>query len=611
MASSQDGKSIFLAVKDSIYVFSSADFSSNNPPEPATFFPFNPLLVLRPTQDQVNTIRARCSRATPIQPGEIVFNHIRAGWIGDCQESLVAVGEFGTILVWNVGKLEDGPVLLEGSNDFESTWGIAISSNNLLIATSSNAHAVTLFHFPSKRVIFSGAEGPKIHLHNIPSLDFSPCGRWVASCSIDGQVAVWSLINRQVTRFDSKLNGWGWLVRFVSPEQYTHIGKTVHFHSNTKRVYTSNIRDDTENDSPYEEMATLGRYLFNPTDRNDVAEIAEDEFISEADGSESEFETEYEHPSEFETEAAADFEPEAPRNSHSPSSVPVLDATRLLQEILAGFETPAINNEGQIAHLAEGAGDTWPTDPEDQVDEEEDDSDAMSKYVYNTDPEDSYDDYFSENSSTDESQSEKSLSDKSYSDEESYDSDDSEYAGRLNTVKFEIKFILTDGISLFPLSSKISVTEESTACPYDVIYCTRESFSIISPSDSWLKMKIKDLTEYCMLHQKIPKGPYSLNMAEMFLKRLCMGEWLNDLGSFIVIDSLGHLITLSPKVDGWRSQTLDSVIVPDVRVPRSEIVGYTTVRKVDAEYGGKVHVYLLCADGTFRLYEILKKSVLF
>ena len=605
---------LFLAVKDCIYVYNSADFSSNHPPAPSSFFPFNPVRILRPTRDQVAKI---CSRlpGTRIEPREVTYNHLRAGWIGNAQESLVAVGEFGTILVWNVGNLDDDPVLIE-SVDFESTWGIAISPNNYLIATSSNSHKVTLFHFPSKQVIIR-TEEQSIHGHNIPSLDFSPCGRWLVSCSIDGKVALWSIFGQEVTRFDLKRDGWGWLVRFVPPNQSVNIGNKLYIPSNSKRYYTSAVRDDIENHDLSEDFGG------GSVDEHDVHNFFNE--ILQTDESEVEEDEDYEEDEEtgsYETNSETSSEPDNTdyayiiNNSENTEIVSNMNsrANQLLQQLLEP-------NESGV-HLAEGAGDTWPTDSEIDANEQNR-FDYLSEYYdssfesdisedsdYCLDSEDSFDG--SDNLNSEDSFDDSDDLDSEDSDSVSYDdsdtgsyySDDSELDCQIKNVEnFKVNFVNTENIPLFPHNPPATL---SATCPYDIVYCTRESFLIISPSEPWIKVRMPKISDTCMYRQNIRKALYNNSLFEAFARRLSMGEWISDLGVFLLIDSCGHLLSLSPKIDAWKSHHFDTIVVPDVRQPRSEIIGFATVKRVDAEYGTKVHVYLVCADGTFRLYEVAK-----
>lgn len=594
MASSEDGMLLFLAVKDCIYVYNSADFTSNHPPAPSSFFPFNPVRILRPTRDQVAKICTRLP-GTRIEPREITFNHIRAGWIGDAQESLVAVGEFGTILVWNVGNLDDCPVLIE-SVDFESTWGIAISPNNYVIATSSNSHKVTLFHFPSKQAIIL-TEEQSIHGHNIPSLDFSPCGRWLVSCSIDGKVALWSIFGQEVTRFDLKRDGWGWLVRFVPPDQSVNIGNKLYIPSNSKRYYTSAVKDDIENDDLYEDFGggSVDEHdihdFFNEILQTDESEVEEDEDYEETGSDEEESETSSESEPDNTDITDHAYIINNSQNTEIASNMNSR-ANQLLQQLLEP-------NESGV-HLAEGAGDTWPTDSEIDANEQNR-LDYLSEYY-----DSSFESDMSEDSDycLDSEDSFDGSEDLDSEDSDSYDIDDSELDGQIKNVeKFKVNFVNTENISLFPHNPPATL---SATCPYDIVYCTRESFLIISPSEPWIKVRMSKISDMCMYRQNIRKALYNNSLLEAFARRLSMGEWISDLGVFLLIDSCGHLLTLSPKIDAWKSHHFDTIVVPDVRQPRSEIIGFATVKKVDAEYGTKVHVYLVCADGTFRLYEAAK-----
>ena len=516
MASSSDGKLIFLAVVDCINVYESADFSSLSPPEPSTFFPFNPLRTLRPTPQQHRKIISR------IPPGStstmsVTINHIRAGFIGD-QESLVAVGEFGSILVWNVAKLEDEPVLME-SSDFNSTWGIAMSPKNFLLATSSNSHSVTIFHYPTRRVIFSQTEESsetvpiRIHKHNIPSLDYSPCGKFLASCDIEGRVFLWSLCTGEISRIKSYSIEWGWLIRFVPSQQYdfrTSKGKftKTFFHSNIKEV--THVPETTPN------------YIINDSDFEGF-----DENMSEA-------------------EIVLD--------------IPFID------DIFAAQEE---------VHLAEGAGDTWPSDsePEEIVDNRE------------------YSDYYDSE-------------DYDFEDTSDYGSSDtnkSVYASDLTVnEKFKINLVNTDDISLFKPSPHV---------PFHLFYCASESISVFDP-DGELKICVPKVRKFCKQIQSDDLSLTELNFGMQFLQyRLAMGEWINELGIFFVVDCIGQVFISSPKTnpeDGHLD--LDTTImIPESLEETSPIIGYTLIKRFDEEYAIKFHLYVICENGWFKLYEIVKK----
>ncbi|KAI8582756.1 hypothetical protein K450DRAFT_226772 [Umbelopsis ramanniana AG] len=156
------------------------------------------------------------------------INAIKVGFIGD-EEVLVSVAENGNVCVWRTSDLEAPPILLR--ND-DSTWGIAIHAKQKLIAVCANNHEVTIFNMsvhPSmkqddtKSILGSEAECRLIgHGHNIPNIDFSDCGRFVVSCSIDRSCRVWDLKKKKVVcqRNFADLgrysDNWGWSVKFLS-----------------------------------------------------------------------------------------------------------------------------------------------------------------------------------------------------------------------------------------------------------------------------------------------------------------------------------------------------------------------------------------------------------
>lgn len=530
MASS--GRLIFLAIFDCINVYEAADFSSTNPPDPSTFFPFNPIRTLRATAQQQRKILSRSDDATT---SRIVINHIRTGFIGD-QESLVAVGEFGCILVWNLRGLDGEPVLME-SSDFASTWGIAMSPKNFLLATSSNSHAVTIFHFPSRRIIFSleqqkGSEKEseviQIHKHNIPSLDFSPCGKFLASCSIDGQVVLWSLASGEITRIKSSSIEWGWLVRFVPSQQYdlrTSNGKY------SKYYYNSNIEEPEIHEQPSID------YMRNRT--------ALEEFANDLDMEDSE---DYGN---------------------------VIDADDLIS-----YNNHFINLIGdRNVHLAEGAGDNWPSDsePEEIIDNRE------------------YSDY-NETESDD------------FDYDSNYESDDYEtfegyavnYIETIHNEFEKLKIILLN-------TSDLVLFKDSPKIPFHIYYCSSESISIFDPT-GLSKLYLPKLKNACSKRQTTEPSDQYLYGMRFLQNRLAMGEWIFDLGIFLVIDCSGQVFISSPKEQDDKCLDLNTTImIPESFNETSSIIGYTLIKRHDEEYGIKYHLYFICENGLFKLYEIVKK----
>ena len=90
-----------------------------------------------------------------------------------------------------------------------STWGLAIHPDKKLIAVSSNSHCITVFRLGDD---LTPDEQPfqtlKGHGHNIPSIDFSPCGDYVASASIDGTCRIWNVNTAETVALHAFTTKW-------------------------------------------------------------------------------------------------------------------------------------------------------------------------------------------------------------------------------------------------------------------------------------------------------------------------------------------------------------------------------------------------------------------
>ncbi|GJD10840.1 hypothetical protein Gasu2_50080 [Galdieria sulphuraria] len=108
-----------------------------------------------------------------------------------------------------------------------SVWGISVCERNGLIALSSNDHCISMIRIclenewgPQNRffIVPSACRG---HQHNIPSIDFSAQGRFIASASIDETLRVWDLTTGQSVgfsegcRIEREEDKWGWGVKWL------------------------------------------------------------------------------------------------------------------------------------------------------------------------------------------------------------------------------------------------------------------------------------------------------------------------------------------------------------------------------------------------------------
>jgi len=75
----------------------------------------------------------------------------------------------------------------QGVHD-NSTWSLTgATMNPPRVAVGSNAHKVTVFDLQSGKKSQINA-----HQHNVPCVSFSPCGKFIASTSIDKSIKIWA-----------------------------------------------------------------------------------------------------------------------------------------------------------------------------------------------------------------------------------------------------------------------------------------------------------------------------------------------------------------------------------------------------------------------------------
>lgn len=114
-----------------------------------------------------------------------------------------------------------------------STWSVDGSSVPgevpPRVVVGSNAHSLTIFNLQSGEC----ERLPKAHGHNVPCVSFSPCGRFIASTSIDRSVKLWERTLEgkwQVMRMGIPDKDWGWAVQWVDRNQCQMMVDQSHKH---------------------------------------------------------------------------------------------------------------------------------------------------------------------------------------------------------------------------------------------------------------------------------------------------------------------------------------------------------------------------------------------
>ena len=96
-----------------------------------------------------------------------------------------------------------------------STWSCdGVNSTPPRVVVGSNAHTLSVIDLTSEQVCRF-----KAHKHNVPSCSFSPCGRFIASTSIDHSVKVWQLQSNSKWELIAGAipdSDWGWAIRWAN-----------------------------------------------------------------------------------------------------------------------------------------------------------------------------------------------------------------------------------------------------------------------------------------------------------------------------------------------------------------------------------------------------------
>ncbi|KAJ1980718.1 hypothetical protein H4R34_002358 [Dimargaris verticillata] len=155
----------------------------------------------------------------------------------DNTEVLVAVNDQGFVCLWQLSNLQEPWLILDNE---VSTWGVDIHTERRLLAVSNNDHNILVAELPTTKDHGLPSELPSRlpgeqmrlirpdncyvdakrccgHTHNVPYVTFSPCGRYLASGSIDEECRIWDVATGNTVR-KTKIQGrWGWSVQFVDP----------------------------------------------------------------------------------------------------------------------------------------------------------------------------------------------------------------------------------------------------------------------------------------------------------------------------------------------------------------------------------------------------------
>jgi hypothetical protein len=155
-----------------------------------------------------------------------------------------------------------------------STWSLSIhptSSTSFKIAVGSNSYRITVF-----QVVMDGESSLEMqdiskliltgHEHNVPSLSFSPCGDYLASCSIDGSIRIWNVEDGSTLIQKQMGLDWGWAIRWI---QKQHIKKPLDRDVNLKLVETEDDHISHSSSKP-DGAFSLAKYMLVYCTNSDI-----------------------------------------------------------------------------------------------------------------------------------------------------------------------------------------------------------------------------------------------------------------------------------------------------------------------------------------------------
>lgn len=150
---------------------------------------------------------------------------IKVQYVRVCRPAKVALSPLDSFfdfpalpLLWNPQLTKVHPCYFRCcSNDVESTWSLTSNPISPEIFVGSNHHDVFMFKLSSPNVQTT-RQCIVEHDHNIPCIDVSPCGRFLASASIDSSVRITHIATQtQVGKL--KLAQWGWCCLWIPKAQ--------------------------------------------------------------------------------------------------------------------------------------------------------------------------------------------------------------------------------------------------------------------------------------------------------------------------------------------------------------------------------------------------------
>eukprot|EP01122_Echinamoeba_exundans_P006046 TRINITY_DN1630_c0_g1_i1.p1 TRINITY_DN1630_c0_g1~~TRINITY_DN1630_c0_g1_i1.p1 ORF type:complete len:492 (+),score=55.87 TRINITY_DN1630_c0_g1_i1:346-1821(+) len=163
-------------------------------------------------RNDTNAFSPSCILVPP--PGlESEISQIKAMEIGDVPV-LVSACDSGDVFIWSQEDLSRPPIRLRNG---ESSWSLTSSQDSPYLFVGSNEWTIHRYRLdagsPSEieadKLVFKG------HQHNVPCIDLSPNGKFLASVSVDETVIIWNAVTGEKLHQKLIPGGWGWSCKWI------------------------------------------------------------------------------------------------------------------------------------------------------------------------------------------------------------------------------------------------------------------------------------------------------------------------------------------------------------------------------------------------------------
>jgi hypothetical protein len=163
-------------------------------------------------------------------------NNLKIGLYKE-SEVLIVVTMAAQVLLYFTADLTQSPIVFNnyrGAAEDNSTWSCDLRGS--FVAVGSNANTISVWEVDTgQRTLLDEA-----HSHNIPSVEFSPSGRYIASTSIDSSVVISSCTG--TVRRCLPSSEWGWSVKWVKSDSIDIVDSLPQSNiSNLEGRYTSSL----------------------------------------------------------------------------------------------------------------------------------------------------------------------------------------------------------------------------------------------------------------------------------------------------------------------------------------------------------------------------------